>query len=149
MEGIRVVLIARPERGKYIPEGNYGYTKSEDGSPAMRFRWKGTLRSGVVELFLVATQSQRFGIIESKNLAHIVKAVKKPVPGLGVLPQIAVDVWQASPMKREGIKAFGVVYLNPEGHEGSFFAVAPSDVVDEIVAVVPPGKVSDDSKPKE
>jgi hypothetical protein len=149
MDGIRVVLITRPKRDRYIPEGNYGYTKSEDGSPAMRFRWKGTFHSGNVELFLFATQSERFGIIDSKELAHIAKSLKKPVPYLGLLPSIAVEAWRAIPTKTKATKSFGVVYSNPEGHVGSFFAIAPSDVVDEIVAVVPPDKVSDDSKPKD
>src|SRR5437867_4424844 len=138
MEGIRVLLIARPKRGRYIPEGNYGYAKSENGSPAMRFRWKGTFLSGNVELFLFATQSERFGILDSKELAHIASSLKKPVPGLGVLPMIAVEAWRAISTKTEGTKAFGVIYQNPEGHKGSFFAIAPSDMVDEIIGVIPP-----------
>ena len=149
MEGIRVVLVTRTKRGRYIPEGNYGYTKSEDGSPAMRFRWKGTFLSGNVELFLFATQSERFGIIDSKGLADIAKSLKKPLPFLGVLPSIAVEAWRAIPTKTAATKAFGVMYRNPEGHTASFFAIAPSEVVDEIATAIPPDKLSDYSKAKD
>lgn len=142
MENIRVMAIIRPKPGKYIAEGNYGYTKSEDGSPAMAFRWHGTFLLGNWDLFLFAKQSERFGVLDHEAVNLMARTLKKPLP-LGLLPSLAVEIGGAvrSKILAKGTKAFGVLYRNPEGHTGNFFAIAPSDIVDEIVAVIPPDKL--------
>jgi hypothetical protein len=73
----------------------------------------------------------------------------RDLPYLGPLPSLGLPGWQAATTKIEGMQAFGVLYRNPEGHVGLFFALAPTDVVDQIAACIPADKVKDDRKKTE
>jgi len=155
MSTVDIFYSIRPKRGKYIPDGKYGFG-IVDGAPAMRCRWLGGFFPSE-EVFHFQTQTEGFLFLETKSIEGTAKWGRKGAPNslgvLGALPfaaiTAAVTAWQAATTKTTGMQAFAVSYRNPQGHFGLFLALAPTDFVDQVAACLPPDKVKDDREKTE
>lgn len=148
MSAIEIVCFARPERGKYLREGKYGFG-IVDGSPAMRCCWTAGRFSNRNDVFHFKTQTEGFVFLaEGPNWIGSFRK-DNTLSYLGLVPSLAVAGWRAATTKVKGMQAFALSYRNPEGHVGVFLASAPEDFVNQIAACLPPDKVKDDRKATE
>ena len=118
----------------------------------MRIRWKGKLFSDDPILFVFGTQCEGICLVK----ADVIKALAtnhqtrlalntlKPM-GVGLIANLALDAVSAIRHPTKGNAGFIVGYKNADNETGLFFAIASSEIVDEIVASIPPEKVTPDN----
>lgn len=145
-------MAIRPKRGKSIPEGRYDYTKTENGLPAMRALWKGSLFSSEKRLFTFAEHATKFSEADgetSRGLAKHAKQTPFVMPGIiGLAARVGADAIRSSVTNTSGTKGFVFHYINEVGHTGMCWAIAPAACVDEILASVPTDRIDPSITPK-
>lgn len=125
-----------PTKGKHITEGKYEYIKTEDGFPAMRFRWGNCLFSGGDQV-LVFARGGKFRIFDSDQFRATAKWGAKTPLGFGLILSLIHMAVSAATTKTEGTKGFVFAYSNPKGEYCFFQALASIEIVDEISASIP------------
>ncbi|PYL16005.1 MAG: hypothetical protein DME30_10275, partial [Verrucomicrobia bacterium] len=114
---IDVLWIMKPSKGRYIPEGKYDYVKSADGQPAMRCHWKGRFFLGDEEVFVFATQSEKFRLLDAKEIKGMgsdTHHTKMNRYALGLIPQLVGALAFEVSHKAKGMQGFGLRYNNSD-----------------------------------
>ena len=143
---IDVLWIMKPSKGRYIPEGQYDYVKSADGQPAMRCHWKGRFFLGDEEVFVFATQSEKFRLLDAKEIKGMgsdTHHTKMNRYALGLIPQLVGALAFEVSHKAKGMQGFGLRYNNSDNASCVLCAIAPREVVEEILASIPPENMMD------
>lgn len=145
-------MAIRPKRGKSIPEGRYDYIKTENGLPAMRAIWKGSLFSSEERIFAFSEHATKFSEADdetSRGLAKHSKQTPFLMPGIvGAAARLGADAIRASMINTSDTKGFVFHYINEVGHTGMCWAIAPAAFVGEILASVPADKIDRTIVPK-
>ena len=120
----------------------------------MRFRWRGLMFNGPQMEFVFPRDVVQIGPIAddvSKSAARWSSAYGASLKGGagGVLTSLISGAIGAAAVRTTGIKGFGVLYTNEDGHVGAFMAVASPEIVDEIFRAVPQDKHDKSAQPTE
>src|SRR5437667_10745155 len=139
---IRIVESRQPKRGRFLAEGNYEYFHTPEGLPAMQCRWQGLILPGPKGIFVFPRDAVQIGRITdkaAKSAARWSSANRGSIAGGagGILTSLIWAGIGAAAARTSDTKGFGVVYKNPDGYSAVFLAVAPPEIVDEILRAVP------------
>jgi hypothetical protein len=139
---VNVVHVRLPKSGRHIGEGHHDYFLMPDGAPAMHFRWRGLVFNGPKMEFVFPRDVVQIGPVDddaAKSATRWSSAYGASLKGgaAGVVGSLVSAAIGAAATRTSGIKGFGVLYKNDQGHLAAFMAVASPEIVDEIFRAVP------------
>ncbi|SRR6266545_286435 len=157
MKEIQIFAAIRPKRGAFIPEGGYDYTRTDNGVPAMRAKWKvpkmmGAYFSSEDRTFIFAEHAIKISPADDKSSQGAAKWGKSSrasrVPGIIGLAGLGADLIRGATTDTSGTKGIVFTYINDEGYGGLCWGIAPEAIAAEIFASVPPDRIDPAIAPK-
>jgi hypothetical protein len=168
MTVIRVVGCREPWRGKHIAEQSCEYFKTPQGLPAIQIKWKGLLFSQAEGPFVFAHDASNVARVSDDKARFEAKAsafsgggevgtwagAQSGMSAEGLGPTLGGRLGTLMPgaarralFKPSEIKGFAVSFINEDGGRCYFMVVAAPEVVEEILASIPPEKMRCDGDP--
>ena len=137
--------IRYPAKGHSIGDGTCEYFKTEKAWPAFKFRWQGAVFAGNHDVFVFPKNAEGVRVLDDQSVKKAArtaasKAARDKFGGSGLLLSFGLGWLAGRSSTSVQFKGIQVAYKNEEGNLGTFVAVGPPKVIDEIVASIPPDK---------
>jgi len=137
------VVFGVADHGQRVAPGVYEFVKSDDGLPAMRFRWQGFLFKGSEATFVFARDVIAVTPCPDETLKQWVRIeafgrASDTGAKAGIVGATIFGAAAAAGAPTAGLKGLTVIYKNPQGHGGMFIIAASPPAAEEIIRSLPP-----------